>query len=267
MIQSQSSDPVPPSTPSTPSLLPRLVLFKDPDPSYTSLLSPFTSHLEYVPLLRPNELPLIPPPLDLLANPGPMAWIFTSKHAATYFIPYLSQCTAPSTFFAISEATAKPLINAGFHVLGTHAHTAHQLAHFILTWSQSHPNTQYVFVTGKQHREELPTLLTPSLPLSLLTVYSMEAQKIHHPIDINALWVFFSPRGTHIVHQQCPVWSNQLIAIGPSTAQALRSLGKTADVTTEPSATGILEILRWKQDKERKERNEVSQMEVHTTIQ
>lgn len=161
-------------------------------------------------------------------------------------------------FFTVGQSTALPLIKCSINPLGLSSHTAQVLSQQIID-HHTHDPIRYplLFLTGDKTRDVLPTQLEgASIPFVRLMVYqtcpnphfmkSIPMDPQFHP----AALVFFSPSGVAVTWQYIREkgWLHErlkIIAIGPTTAKHLQSLGVTTiRVCENPDAESVVRALQ-----------------------
>lgn len=175
----------------------------------------------YIPVLRTEFIvpPDSVPPVDGV--------VLTSARAVEAIKDWrlLSDLSA-LRWFAVGPATAARLEELGVAVHEEHPATAAALARVIIDAGVR----SVLFLAGDPHRDELPVRLSESgVSVTTEIVYRTRPSPVTLPPDGQSPdWaVFFSPRGVSVVLDETDVDWDQvaMAAVGPTTAQAIRSVG------------------------------------------
>lgn len=145
--------------------------------------------------------------------------------------------------YVVGPKTAKRLRSLGFAVRGEEAGSARALVDVI---EESGPEGPLLFLSGNRRRDTLPDgLRAAGIPFEEQVVYETRTRTdICLPVGDKDRWlVFFSPSGLEAI-QQSDVGSlaaYRCAAIGPTTADALRSTGLSVEaVAGTPSPEGLV---------------------------
>lgn len=174
--------------------------------------------------------------------------IFTSPRAVDAFADALSWLPSENVvwhgkpIFAVGPRTADELRNIGFAPIGEESGSGGTLANHILQRRFEKP---LLFLCGDRRRDELPDRLHEGgVSVDELCVYKTKPMsRLDLTDNPTPDWiVFFSPSGVEAMQSATGVDKAdvRIVAIGPTTASALRQDGYHVDaVATEPSPTGV----------------------------
>lgn len=167
-------------------------------------------------------------------------WFFYSSRAVEFGIPGIEKLTSPPKLAAIGAGTAAAIRKAGFTVdfvgEGSPAEVARQLADAGL-------GQTIFFPRARQSRQSVQRMLPGSI--KVLDAICYDNQIISNVPQVTAdAYVFTSPLNVKGYCQQNTLPERAtVVAIGPSTSQALQKLGikhHTAPVATITSITRLL---------------------------
>lgn len=174
--------------------------------------------------------------------------IFTSPRAVEAFADAMSWLPSENVvwhakpIFAVGPRTADELRNVGFAPIGEESGSGGTLANHIL---QRRFEKSLLFLCGDRRRDELLDRLHEGrVSVDELCVYETKPMSRLDLTDYPTPdWiVFFSPSGVEAMQSVTGVDTAdvRIVAIGPTTASALRQDGYQVDaVATEPSPTGV----------------------------
>lgn len=270
------SEHAPASTPPICPLSPCVLLLRDPDDtecdSYTSLLHSAGLPSACTPALHSTVfgVPALCAALAAL-SPLPSCVVLTSRRASTALSSALSSLPPSSSALAL-QLRSLPVLCVGARTAGglepgssvgdltSCAGSAAALLPLVLQAAQPHPHQPVLFVCGERRLDTIPAgLQAAGLPVLEFPVYHTEALP---PAQLQQGWaaalatlappaaaqqqlvvVLFSPSGVEAAVQAglLPHPSARLVAIGPTTAQALSAAAlPCAAVADTPTPQGVL---------------------------
>ncbi len=177
--------------------------------------------------------------------------IFTSPRAIDVFLARVRKQEdwldgwRKKPVYVVGERSALPLQKEGFKTR-TGRGTARSLAETIVATHRP-LEAPLLFLAGNLRRSELPgALRTHDIPFEEITVYETHIRTdLPRPNPLPDWMVFFSPSGVEAAWRSFGHLSTSLLALGPTTAAALREKGVKPDaVASSPTPEGILRALQ-----------------------
>ncbi|AZQ43353.1 uroporphyrinogen-III synthase [Nonlabens ponticola] len=138
--------------------------------------------------------------------------------------------------YCVGEKTAARVEDMGLKPAIVSSNST-QLAHAI---SQHHPTQEFLFLCGKDRREELPAILKKNNVLfKEIIVY--ESVMVPKSFDRKfAAVLMFSPRGVYAFAKANNAQPDNVICIGETTAQAAREIYKVVHVATKHTVENVI---------------------------
>lgn len=153
--------------------------------------------------------------------------------------------------YVVGPKTAKRLRSLGFDVRGEEAGSARALVNVI---GESGPEGPLLFLSGNRRRDTVPDgLRAAGIPFEEQVVYETQTRTdIRLPDADKDRWiVFFSPSGVEAIQHSDAgsLAACRCAAIGPTTADALRSAGLSVEaVAGTPSPEGLVAAIEEVED-------------------
>lgn len=147
--------------------------------------------------------------------------------------------------YAVGPKTAEQLRSLSFDVAGEDTGTASALAERIV---RDDPDRPLLFLCGNRRRDDLPNALNEAgITFEEQVVYETHTRTdLRLPAPSGESWlVFFSPSGLEAVQAaDVPLAEYHCAAIGPTTADALRTVGVSPRAVADtPSPEGLVEAI------------------------
>ena len=231
--------------------MPSVVLLKLPTGGRDRTAEAFQSAGWTVELVSPIEVSPIPDGLAALADAlrQPDAWgglALTSPRAASAVLGCGERWPRP--VWAVGDATARLVRSLAPDVRGTESGSATELATRI---ARDGPTRPVLFPCSTRRRDALPTALADAgIPVHELAVYRTDLRpgplldrspNLDRQPDAVA---FFSPSGVEAAAADAAFpWASRLVAIGPTTAAALRQFGHDPVVAERPTPDALVRAL------------------------
>lgn len=142
--------------------------------------------------------------------------------------------------FAVGPKTAAVLREAGMEPVGEKSGNGSELAAYVT--SNYVAELPLLFLAGDRRRKELPSALASAgVPFEELTVYRTILHDAPAPDEVPDWIAAFSPSGVASWAQNEPPPGVRYAAIGPTTAEALRTSGlEVSAVADHPSPDSLL---------------------------
>lgn len=169
-------------------------------------------------------------PLELDPN---IAWVFSSKTAVNMVKEY----TFPKTVYCIGEKTAEAIPQAIIPDIPT----AESLANLIVSLNEK----KVIFICGDKRRDELPNLLKLNT-IQVKEVIVYKTKNIKKSVNLQGIdgLAFMSPSAVYSMNENGGFGELPCFAIGPTTAQALESLGQNFIISKQSNAKSIVNAAR-----------------------
>lgn len=170
-------------------------------------------------------------------------WFFYSPRAVAFAADRLALLPLPlPKIAAMGPGTARALMEHAYKLRPDFVGSGNP-REVALAFEKRAAGQRVFFPRARQSRKTVQTLLANRLAVSDAVCYDNQA--VSNPDFVHAgIYVFTSPLNarTYLMAHPLPA-DARVIAIGPSTAQALASFGVRGEVAAESSEQGVLELI------------------------